>query len=209
MTEKISDTDIAAWMVHNPSLSQEVFRKDRMWLLAKGVLILSLLANFYQSAHPRHGAVIESRTDNSHSVLPLLTLNTPINTQPIVKSWVAKRLVQAFTLDFSVYQDQLEEIRPNFTPAGWLGFMDAINADFLPTVLGHKYRVTAVVCGPVVMPQDPPAHATSWTYQVPMILTFSIGSTNQSRQVLVEVRVVRQDSSSTLLGRGIDSIKFI
>lgn len=200
---------IAAYLAHSPRKAGIAVSKDKLWAGVGVTLVLSLLLNVYHSANPKAGLVYPGCQSTTHCS-PLIVTSAPFNTLPNVEQWVGDSLVRSFTLDFSRYKEQLASVREDYTDGGWQGFMKAVKENgFLDAVVSNRYIVSSVTTGPVVLSKMPEPHATSWTFQVPLLITFSIGSTRQSQSHLVEITVVRQSGLRNPKGRGIDSIKFL
>lgn len=194
------------------ALARDSLARDRYEFLLKsiymliGALAISVLANVYLGTRP-----VEFRyftTDPQGGIREIVALNRPVQGVEEVLNWTTQVVTKAYSMSFANYAQQLDDIRPNFTEGGWLGYEQALSrAGFIDTLLNNQYVTTAVPeKAPVVVAQGLVNGVYGWRLQVPVIVTFQSASSQSSQTINVEVTVVRRPEIENPKGLGIASI---
>lgn len=194
-------------------LSRTSLNRDKFALLLMVIygliaaLTVSVVVNVYLGTRP-----VEYRyftTTPQGKITELVALNRPIQNTNEVLSWASTVITNAYSMSFANYAAQLEDLKPNFTAAGWRGYEDALNrADFTKRLLSQQYVTTAVPQkAPVVIAEGlMPNGAYAWRLQVPILVTFQSASSNTSQTYNVETTIVRVPESDNPKGLGIAQI---
>jgi len=194
------------------ALARDSLARDRYEFLLKSIYLLiaalgvSVVANVYLGTRP-----VEYRyftTDPQGGIREIVALNRPVQGVEEVLNWTTQVVTKAYSMSFANYAQQLDDIRPNFTEAGWLGYEQALSrAGFLDTLLNNQYVTTAVPQkAPVIIAQGLVNGVYGWRLQVPLIVTFQSASAQSSQTVNVEVTVVRRPETENPKGLGIAQI---
>lgn len=194
------------------ALARESLSRDRYEFLLKTIYMLiaalagSVVANVYLGTRP-----VEFRyftTDPQGGIREIIALNRPVQGVEEVLNWTTQVVTKAYSMSFANYAQQLDDIKPNFTDAGWRGYEQALaRAGFLDTLLNNQYVTTAVPQkAPVIVAQGLVNGVYGWRLQVPLIVTFQSASSQSSQTVNVEVTVVRRPETENPKGLGIAQI---
>lgn len=195
------------------SLSRNALQRERFEFLLRtlyvllGLLGVSLSANIFfglQTTQYRYFAV-----DPEGGIVEVVPLERPIQSTNEVLSWATDAIVQAYTLSFANYQQQLSDYRNLFTEPGWAGFEQALeNNKILDTVIKQKLVTRAVPAGaPVIVSQGiTQGGRYGWQIQLQLIVTYESASGRNSQTINVDALVVRRPESENPRGLGIGQI---
>ncbi|GJD89410.1 hypothetical protein BHAOGJBA_2937 [Methylobacterium hispanicum] len=193
-------------------LSRSAYSRERFIFLlrtlycALGLIALLTVANVYLAVRPVETKVIAK--DPMGGVRELVTLEKPLNSQNEMLTWATSALTGAFTLSFSNYPQQLQDIRFNFTEPGWKGFQEALRGrGVLDAIINSKFVSTAVpTAAPVVVQQGLIGGKYAWRIEIPMLVTYESASGRASQSFLVEATIIRRPETENLQSLGIQSI---
>lgn len=182
------------------------FYKDNFRRMAF-VLLLSVLLNagliitvLFMSTHQPQPVYFA--TSNDGRLVRLQALNRPVLGQTAVLSWVSRAVPEIYKLDFINYRSQLNTSRKYFTSYGWKQFLNA----FAPTIDKIKTQqlvASAAPAGvPVLIRNGIVNGIYTWQVQIPLVVSFQKGETEQSQRVFWTVIVQRVNNQDTdqLLG---------
>jgi len=190
-------------------LSRNALSRERYQLIFRVIigliaLIAILLASIIwlatRTVEPKYFSV-----DMQGRIRELTALNRPMPSNDQVINWVATAVTKAHTLSFASYQQQLDEMKFNFTPEGWRGFEDALRrAGFLDSLIKSKYITSASPTGaPIIAAEGLVGEVYAWRLQVPLVVSFQSASSRESRSLMIEVTVVRRPETENPVGLGI------
>lgn len=194
-------------------LARNALQRDRYEILLKAVfgliiaIIVMTVVNVYLGTRP-----VEYRyfaTTPEGKINELVALNRPVQSSNEVLTWASQVVTKAYSMSFANYAQQLDDIRPNFTDAGWRGYEQALSrVGFIDKLLAQQYVTTAVPQkAPVIVAEGlMPSGAYAWRLQMPIIVTFQSGSTSSSNSYTVETTIVRRSETENPKGLGIASI---
>ena len=193
-------------------LSRSAYSRERFIFLlrtlycALGLIALLTVANVYLAVRPVETKVIAK--DPMGGIKELVTLEKPLNSQNEMLAWATNAVTGAFTLSFSNYQQQLQDVRFNFTEPGWRGFQEALRGrGVLDAIINSKYVSTAVpTAAPVVVQQGLIEGKYAWRIEIPLIVTYESASGRASQSFLVEATIIRRPETENPRGLGIQSI---
>jgi len=194
------------------ALARDALARDRYEFLLKliygllGVLLVSIAANVWLGTRP-----VEFRyfaTDPQGGIRELTALNRPVQSANEVLNWATEVATKAYSMSFANYAQQLEDMKPNFTDAGWRGYEQALaRSGFVEKLLSQQYVSTAVPHqAPVIVAEGLVDGVYGWRLQIPLIVTFQSASANTSQTIQVEVTVVRRPETENPKGLGIAQI---
>lgn len=184
-------------------------RYEFVMKVTSGLAVLSvLLAIFivYLATRP-----VEYRyftTDSRGGIREIIALNRPIQSDEEVLNWATLSVTKAYSMSFANYGQQLNDLKINFTDAGWRGYEQALQrAGFLEALLKNQYVTSAVPKkAPVVIAKGIVNDVFGWRLQVPLIVSFTSANTSSSQEINVEVTVVRRPEVENPSGLGIAQI---
>jgi len=190
-------------------LSRNALSRERYEMVLKmifgmiGIIVIMLVAIVYLATRP-----VEHRyfaTDPQGRVREITVLNKPMPSTEQVLNWTTVAVTTAYTMSFANYQQQLDDIRHNFTKEGWLGFEEALKrSGFIDSLLGNQFVTSSVAQGaPVVAAQGLVGDVYAWRIQVPIVVTYQSASIRDPKSLMVEVTVVRRPESENPIGLGI------
>jgi intracellular multiplication protein IcmL len=147
-------------------------------------------------------------TNSQGAIREILALKKPIASEEEVLNWATQAVTKAYSMSFANYGQQLNDLKPNFTDAGWRGYDQAMQrAGFIDGLLKNQYVTSAVPKkAPVVVARGVVNGVFGWRLQIPLIVTFTSANTNSSQEINVEVTVVRRDETENPQGLGIAQI---
>lgn len=194
------------------ALARNALARDRYEFLLRTIymliaaLAISVVANVYLGTRP-----VEFRyftTDPQGGIREIVALNRPVQSVEEVLNWTTQVVTKAYSMSFANYAQQLDDLKPNFTEAGWLGYEQALSrAGFVDNLLNNQYVTTAVPhSAPVVVAQGLVNGVYGWRLQVPLIVTSQSASSQSSQTINVEVTVVRRPETENPKGLGIAQI---
>lgn len=190
-------------------LSRNALSRERYEMVLKmivgmiGIIAILLVSIVYLATRP-----VEQRyfaTDPQGRVREITALNKPMPSTEQVLNWTTLAVTNAYTMSFANYQQQLDDMRHNFTKEGWLGFEEALKrSGFLDNLLGNQFVTSAVAQGaPVVAAQGLVGDVYAWRIQVPIVVTYQSANIRDPKSFMVEVTVVRRPESENPIGLGI------
>jgi len=165
-----------------------------------GILIAGIVFLATRTVEPKYFAM-----DTQGRVRELTALSRPMPSNDQVLNWVSTAATRSYTLSFAQYQQQLDDVRHYFTPEGWRGFEEALRrAGFIENLSRNKFITTASpTAAPVISAEGLIGEAYAWRIQVPILVTYQSASTRESRNVMVEVTVIRRPETENPSGLGI------
>ena len=169
-------------------------------------LLISVAVNIHLALRP-----VETRyfaMDSEGGIRELEVLTRPVQSERLVLNWTTQAVTEAFSMSFANRERQLEQIRPLFTPPGWLGYQQALDESGLGDSLLRNQVVTSAVPrkAPVVVAQGMVGGVFGWRIQLPLLVAFKSASVNHNRELLIDVTVVRRPAAENPIGLGIEKL---
>lgn len=203
-----SQMDIAA----ATALSRDALARDRFIFLLRiiygliAALFISIIVNVYLGTRP-----VEFRyfaTTPTGAIREIVALNRPVQSTNEVLSWTTQVITRAYSVSFANHEQQLADIRPNFTEPGWRGFEQALSrSGFIEKILSQQFVSSAVPqSAPVVVAEGLVDGAYAWRLTVPILVTYQSANARTSQTVNVQVTVVRRPETENPKGLGIAQI---
>jgi len=174
--------------------------------IAQGIIIFVLAILVVYKIFIEPPPVRYFATTDDGRILSLAPLTDPNMTDAAVLSWTTQAAADVMTFSFLDYQRRLQASAGYFTPAGWQGFMKAIQESrFLEGVQANQQIITAVPSqAPVVVERGLSGDRYFWRVQLPMVVTSNSGDKKGSKRQLLNLTIVRVSPLENPAGLGIE-----
>jgi intracellular multiplication protein IcmL len=118
--------------------------------------------------------------------------------------FASKAAVAAYTYDFARVNEQLQQVRPYFTDAGWAAFYTQAQSS-INRVVANRLFVNGVVVGtPVISHQgELPDIGYAWRVEIPFLITYSSSEVTTKFRHIIAITLVRVPTSINPQGIGI------
>ncbi|MCX7121381.1 MAG: type IVB secretion system apparatus protein IcmL/DotI [Gammaproteobacteria bacterium] len=166
------------------------YRLTMKWLTFMIVLCAILSAilawiSYDRKQPPYYAATITGVVTQMHS------LSEPVVTSNFVMEWSALAARRIYNLNFSSYQDQLNQVKDKFTDEGWEKMTNAMQG-LITQITGSHLVVTSVVSGPVIIPVRMILNGRfTWQAQMKLLVTYTSASEQRKRTLLVTMTIQR------------------
>lgn len=192
------------------------FYRDHYHHVLMGVmgLMVLLIATvgfvMYQMTHRPLPVFTAYQKDDPSKQLPLIPYTEPNLLPETIIRWASKAATLAYTFDYNFYKQQLAEVKPYFTSAGWQVYVNSVER-LLDTIIANRILVNGVVSGtPVISNQGPlPGRGYTWRVQIPFLVTYYYASGPVQRNFYVVITIVRVPTSTNPQGIGIDQFVMV
>jgi len=182
---------------------------DRVKLIVSGisaaVACLGLLMLYLYVATPKP---VIFPVEQEWRVQSQVGLDQPYLSAPALLQWVNDAMRNAFIYDFSHYNEQLKKASQYFTSDGWKVFLNQLNnyANY-NTVQGNKTFINGVPAGaPVILNQGVLSGRYAWWVKVPITIHYETINRFWSRDLVLQVLLVRVSTENSLSGVGIENV---
>lgn len=193
-----------------PAIQAELSRRLLQWLarnsvklnfLLTGGLVASVFLNVvlgFAAINP----VREYFVSDNGRLFPLIPLSRPYTKAPAVIQFAKDTLNESFTLDFSNYRAQLENVRSKYDREGYASFLDALKkSNILEMVTSKRMNVSATVGTGVLVKDGVENGIYVWYVEVPLELRLAGQTTEMPPQRFrATVRVTRVPTLDNILG---------
>lgn len=135
-------------------------------------------------------------------------LDQSYTSAPDLLQWVSDAIRKSLVYDFYHYNDQLKASSQYFTMDGWKVFLNQLNiyANY-NTVLANKMFITAApASAPYILQQGLLSGRYSWWVQLPVNITYASNDRSSTRNLTLQILVVRVSTLNNLAGVGIDNV---
>lgn len=189
--------------------TQTTFYRDKYhyffyaMMIIEAILLVSVAFVLYQIGS-RPIPEFHARQEDGKA-MKLISFQEPNFLPDTIIRFASKAAVAAYTLDFVNYEKQLSEVKPFFTPGGWVDFNASMN-DVIKTIVQNQLFVAGVVYGaPVISNQGPlPGKGYVWRIQIPFLVTYRSAGSASKNKYLVTVTIVHVPTRDNPQGIGID-----
>ncbi|EPX83504.1 type IVB secretion system apparatus protein IcmL/DotI [Salipiger mucosus] len=197
---------VATRMLRDTTVREKVYLQNRVLLVVSVALCLSIIANVMLAL--REPDIQYFATDTNGSLLPLTSLDQPVQSVNEVLSWSTDAITKAYTFSFANYRQQLQDARDAFTTEGWSGFQTALEeSGNLRTVIANRFVTTAVPRGaPVVVSEGYLNGRYAWKIEVPILVTYESANKSTTQDLIVQAVIVRRPELEHPKGIGIAQI---
>lgn len=202
------ESAVAATMLRNKSVRDRVFFMSKIIYAQAGVnVLLAIVCGALALRTPPEKFFVENQAGQ---IVPATPLNEPIASQSFVQTWAVNAMVQAQTIDFANWRQQLVNSEQYFTPDGFNSWMQAMKASGnLDAIKLRKMTVSAIPSGAPVTTASIVGGVLNYTIQIPMEITYQVLNTKETQNLTYVVQVIRVPISQNASGLGINSINFM
>lgn len=171
---------------------RNAYRRTMKWLVSMlfiGVcLSLALSWMTYHRTQPAYYAAVMTG-----QVVKMHSLSEPIVTNAFITQWAALLARRIFNLNFSTYQQQLNEAQDRFTSDGWEKMLLALkNSGLITNLVQERLIMSSVVSGtPVILGKFIIHGRYTWRVQMPLLVKFTSASAETQRNFIVTMSVQR------------------
>ena len=165
-------------------------------------LVLSASAHVWLALHPPQPQYFATTADGR--LIPLIPISEPYVSQETLLEWASKAVIRAYRLDYVHWREQLNDMRPDFTDAGFIEHRQALEEAGTLEAVTQRRLVTSVVtrAPPIIINQGVLADRYVWKLEIPITLSYEGASQHSPPQKMIaEVLVVRVPTNQ--LARGI------
>lgn len=199
---------LSGYLTQNPGIMKKQVTMDRACIILSGILVVSIIVNMVEASVQKLPPVIVSIPNDTHDTISVVTLNQPPKSNQVVMNWAVDAICSSLTISFADHEKQIEAAREYFSPAGYQGFLDAINEQLIPTIEDESLVVTTAPLHPPIISHYPTHAGDFMEVQIPVVVSFSQGNSRHDKSSfwLVTVRVVSASTSETYTGKKIISM---
>lgn len=184
-------------------------RKRVLRSVAANVILAACLGSMswiFFTTYPKYRYI---PVTNAGAICEVATENNPRVTPAHVMDWAVNTAVQSYSFSYVDWRDTIERVGNTwYTPTGKVAFRRAMTeSSNLERIKKGRYIVRATVARTPILKTS---KADSWVVEVPLLLDFFTGDSNnpsKSQKYLADVTVVRVPvTSSNLRGIATESI---
>ena len=140
-------------------------------------------------------------------IIPMVSLDRPVDTDPVVLGWTADAASEIMTFNYRDYNERVGGARRFFTDNGWASFTEALRkSDYIQTVTNNKQMQSAV---PREAPRIINRCTTScnpyfWEIQMPLLINVESQDKKANSDRMLTLTVVRVSPVKNPAGIQID-----
>lgn len=171
--------------------------------VAIGLLIALIIYLYVSKPAPMYFPV-----DEDWRVQPTIPVDKPYISTPDLLQWVSEVIPKSFSLDFVNYNNQISDMSKYFTPDGYKVFLNqlSIYASY-NNVQDNKQFISGSLEGaPTVINQGLLSGKYGWWVQVPVSIEYTGIKNVPSKDLTLQILIVRVPTLSNLVGVGIDNV---
>lgn len=159
------------------------------------LVALSVGLCFFLGTRQSHDRYFAETGDNK--VMQMVALPLPNMGRATLSDWVANACAQIMTFGFNDIDERFALSQKNFTPEGWKSFRKAVMmTTLIPDILSSQQIVATVPESPPVLKSEGMIDGVySWSFDVPLLMTFRAGSDKKSKSKTVHVVVQKVPTS--------------
>lgn len=175
--------------------------------LFQGIGILALILTFVIFLNIYTPSRTYFATTEDGRVVPMIPLSQANLSRPALLSWAAQAATETMTFGFHDYRRRLQESSRHFTRRGWNSFTRALqDSGMIETVADNRQVITAIPrSAPTILAEGLMPNGTyRWEVEMPMQVTYELGSSRRSDQMNVRLVIVRVPKLESANGVGIE-----
>lgn len=175
--------------------------------LLTGVVVALSLSNLYLGWQATHPDRQYFAADNGRFV-PLVPQSQPYRKTADVIQYARDNVARSFTMDFLNWRQQLEDVRPGYTRAGFKSFLDALkNAGVLDAVKERRMNMSISAGTGVLTREGIEDGVYQWIVELPIEVRLEGQSTRlPAQRFLANVRIERVSTVDSVEGIGIGQL---
>jgi len=173
-------------------------------ILVAIAFLIALSVYLYMSKPPP----VTFHVDGDWRVQPPVPLDQPYLERADLLQWVADSVPQAYHFDFNHYNEQLKVAPQYFTTDGWNIFLNQLNiyANYNTVQSGKIFVRAAPSAAPSLVNEGLLAGRYAWLVNIPITISYSGFKPPGSKDLQLQVTVVRVSTLNNLTGVGIDNM---
>lgn len=142
-------------------------------------------------------------------VVSMHSLSEPVITNDFIVQWSALTTRQIFNLDFSRYEQELDKVKNNFSQAGWVKLMSALNTSgLLKNLVDNRLIVSSVISkSPVILASMIVNGRFTWRVQMELLIKFTSASEVTHESLIVTMDIQRMPTLD--VAQGIQITNFV
>ncbi len=175
--------------------------------LFQGIGILALILTFVIFINIYTPSKTYFATTEDGRVVPMIPLSQANLSRPALLSWAAQAATETMTFGFHDYRRRLQESSRHFTRRGWNSFTRALqDSGMIETVTDNRQVITAIPrSAPTILAEGLMPNGTyRWEVEMPMQVTYELGSSRRSDQMNIRLVIVRVPKLESANGVGIE-----
>lgn len=153
------------------------------------ILVMICVFAFYVNTKENHDRFFAETGEGR--IIEIDALDLPNMGKMAIGNWVSLAAGQIMTFGFNDIDERFALSQKNFTPQGWESFRKAIlKSELIDKVLEAQQIITTVPAAPPVLAQEGIVNGNySWTFDMPLLITFRSGGVKTSRSLSVRMVV--------------------
>ncbi len=193
-------------VVNRNEFYRDGYRRLQKIALIEAVAIIALIAVLALTIQVTRGKDRFFATTSDGRLLQMVPLDQPNLPTAKLTSWAAEAASEIMTFGFNDYRKRLQESSRFFTRSGWSTFNEALTkSNLLLQVTNNDQVLTAAPkAAPVVVQEGVIRGVYRWYVQMPLNVTYTVGSKEDNRPQLVTMSIVRVSTLETPDGVAID-----
>ena len=172
-----------------------------------GAVVLLILSNMYLAWYATHPDRQYFASDNGR-LFPLIPMSQPYRKTADVIQYAKDNVTRSFTMDFLNWRQQLEDVRPSYTRAGFKSFLNALQqSGVLDTVKDKRMNMSISAGTGVLTLEGSEGGVYQWIIELPIEVRLE-GQTTRlpAQRFLSTVRIERVPTLDSIEGIGIGQL---
>lgn len=172
-----------------------------------GTVALLILSNLYLGWYATHPDRQYFASDNGR-IFPMIPMSQPYRKTADVIQYAKDNVTRSFTMDFLNWRQQLEDVRPGYTRAGFKSFLDALQqSGVLDTVKDKRMNMSISAGTGVLTLEGLEDGVYQWIIELPIEVRLE-GQTTRlpAQRFLTTVRIERVPTLDSIEGIGVGQI---
>jgi len=175
--------------------------------LFQGIAVVGLIVTFVIFLNIYTPTRTYFATTEDGRVVPMIPLSQANLSRPALLSWAAQAASETMTFGFHDYRRRLQESSRHFTRRGWNSFTKALqDSGMIETINDNRQVITAIPrTAPTILAEGlMPNGVYRWEVEMPMQITYELGSTRRSDAMNIRLVIVRMPKLESANGVGIE-----
>jgi intracellular multiplication protein IcmL len=167
--------------------------RNTMTALLGSIVVNILLIAIVALQYYIRPAPVYFATQTDGKLIEIQPLYEPLVDEEMLLTWASRAGLAAFSYNFLDYQDDLQQMRQYFTPAGFDNYLTALQqSGNLETVLSKRLVVKAVVTEvPVIVQHGLIKGRYAWKIEIPMLISYVSASETIEQPILLTMLISR------------------
>lgn len=178
------------------------------------ILIFMTVSIVFLSKRNKPYAVVIAMSPNGNILTPR-ELTKPIFSASAVTNFATDVATGIYTTTFQTWMKDLLSLEPYFTPDAFRSLVTNMRTNILPDVVNQKLFVNASPTGAAeilnegLIQMGPGSGSYGWIVQIPLVVTYSAGSTaGDTQHIAVTLTIVQADPLQYVKGMAVVHVDF-